>query len=428
MGTTFGTTVTQMGTAAAAGAILIGGSLAKGFQVAGTYAATLTTAFGAQITQMGSAAAAGAIVIGASIATGFQQGQKYATTSIQAMTKMVQGFPISVRQPILQTATLIATGFQQGEKFANTSLQAILRMATLSLGKIGPAAQTAGKAIGTGIAAGANQASSALSNMASRASSAFSSIVNSANRASSSVRQLASYINSLRSKTITITTVYRQVIQRVYAAKGFGPAIVNSPMNLTVGENGPEMVNVIPMSGSAPNNSRSTINMPTSTMNTNNNRTSSTLTRSVAHNILGGNNNSVTNSTQQNSVISRFNESVSRISNTFDKQESRMVSSNIQNISTVRNGGAATNYGGGTSNYNTTNVPNISTVRNGNVYNSGGSSGGSVEGVVAMVKDIITSAFAQTTINVTSQSIMDSDLVYEKQKKQFGLKNGAVLK
>jgi len=434
MGTAFGTTVTTMSAAAGAGATIIGGALAKGFQVAGTYITTLSSNFGSQITAMGSAAAAGAIIIGVSFGKGFQEAQKFATTSIQSMTKMIQGFPITVRQPILQTATLIATGFQQGEKFANTSLQAILRMATLSLGKIGPAAQTAGRAIGNGIAAGANQASSALSSMASRASSAFNSIVSSANRARSSVQSLASAINSLRSKTITITTVYRQVIQRVYAAKGFGPAIVNSPMNLTVGENGPEMVNVIPMSSSAPNNTRSTINMPTSTMTTNNRTNStSTLSRSIANNIIGGNNinsSSSSSSSQQNSVINRFNESVSRISNTFDKQESRMVSSNIQNISSVRNSGGYSSNTGAT-NYNTTNVPNISSVRNSNVYNSGGGTGtggGPVEGIVAMVKDIITSAFAQTTINVTSQSIMDSDLVYEKQKKQFGLRNGAVLK
>ncbi len=468
MGTSFGTTVTQMSAAAGAGAVVIGSALAAGFTTAGTYITTLSSNFGTQVTAMGKAAAAGGILIGTLLATGFQQAEIFANTSMQAINTMATGMATNMRTVAITAGTAIAVGFQQGEKFANTSLQAILRMATLSMTamgkaaaaaglaigagirtgetvantsiqsvlrmatlsfpKIGQAAASAGKSIGTGIQGGVNAANSALSNMQSRASSAFSSIVSSANRATSSVRQLASSINALKSKTVTITTVYRRVIQTVYAAKGFGPAMVDSPMNLTVGENGPEMVSVIPMSDAGGYSKN--ITMPTSITN---NRISSSSHKTGISNMIGGGGDSSSysnsiNNTSQESVINRFNESVARISNTFDRQESRMVSSNIQNISSVRTGGSATTYGGGVSNYNTTNVPNISTVRNGNVYNTGGTGGGSVQGVVAMVKDIITSAFAQTTINVTSQSIMDSDLVYEKQKKQFGLRNGAVLK
>ena len=433
LGTSFSTQVNAMAAAAGAGAVLIGGSLAKGFEVAGTYVTTLTTSVGSQFTAMGSAAAATAIIIGASLGKGFQEAEKYANTSMQSILRMSTLSLAKIGPAAVTAGAAIGAGIRKGEPIANTSLQAILRMATLSFGKIGPAASAAGVAIGKGIQAGERAANTAFSSMASKASSTFNSIVSSANRATSSVKQLANAINSLKNKTVTITTVY--VTRRVTAAKGFGPTVVSNATNMTFGESGPELVSVIPMT--QPNSGISTHGMGLPSSITNSvSSSSSQYSRTGINNMFGGgsqvnnnsNINSSTSASQQNSTINRFNESVARISNTFDKQESRMVSSNIQNVSSVRNGGAATNYGGGVSNYNTTNVPNISTVRNGNVYNSGGGGGGSVEGVVAMVKDIITSAFAQTTINVTSQAIIDGDKTYEAQKKQFGLRNGAILK
>jgi len=102
----------------------------------------------------------------------------------------------------------------------------------------------------------------------------------------------------------------------------------------------------------------------------------------------------------------------------------------IQNANTV--GGSNTNItrGGGITNTITNNnagIPNISTVRGG-----GGTSisrgGGDLESLVGVIKDMVLSAFAQTTINLNNTTTIDSNKVYEAQKKQFGLRNGAMFK
>src|SRR4029079_19488770 len=100
--------------------------------------------------------------------------------------------------------------------------------------------------------------SNAMNRVANVAKSAMSSIASSASHATSSVRSLASAINSLRSRTLTITTVY--FTRHVTAAKGFGPAIVSNATNFTAGESGPELVSVIPLSSGGIGTSGSTNN------------------------------------------------------------------------------------------------------------------------------------------------------------------------
>jgi hypothetical protein len=88
--------------------------------------------------------------------------------------------------------------------------------------------------------------------MASRIDGSMKSISSSVANAVKSVNSLKSAIDALKDKTVTITTVYRTVYQTTYAAKGFGPAIVNSPTHLVVGEAGPEAVSVIPLNRNNP--------------------------------------------------------------------------------------------------------------------------------------------------------------------------------
>jgi hypothetical protein len=83
--------------------------------------------------------------------------------------------------------------------------------------------------------AAVSNAISAFNRMQSAAASTMSSIVSSANNARSSVQNLASAINSLQSRTITITTINRTINETVNAAAGFGPAVVTHPTRLLVG-------------------------------------------------------------------------------------------------------------------------------------------------------------------------------------------------
>jgi hypothetical protein len=155
-------------------------------------------------------------------------------------------------------------------------------------------------------------------------------------------------------------------------------------------------------------------------------------------NLIAGNNtntSSNTNTSLQNSVINRFNESVSKITTAFDRQESIMTTANnntvIQNASTVGNtnitrGGGITNTV--TNNTNGGGIPNISTIRGGGGISGGGRGGSDLESLVGVIKDMVLSAFAQTTINLNNTTTIDTEKVYQAQKKQFGLRNGSMFK
>jgi hypothetical protein len=111
---------------------------------------------------------------------------------------------------------------------ATTVSEAFNNMATnitTSLNRGRSAVTTFQSAVTTMASQGASRASSFASSFAS----AMSRVQSSANSARSSVQQLQSAINSLRSKTITITTIHRQVIQRVFAAQGAAAVISTSP-------------------------------------------------------------------------------------------------------------------------------------------------------------------------------------------------------
>ena len=77
-------------------------------------------------------------------------------------------------------------------------------------------------------------------------------------RAQEAIRQLQQQINSLQQSMSGIGTGYTPGYQSPYGsylgaygapgmAKGFGPAIINRPTRILVGEAGPELVSVIPM-------------------------------------------------------------------------------------------------------------------------------------------------------------------------------------
>jgi len=362
------------------------------------------------------AAAAGAID------TGLKRSQQLAANTFAAITNMAKSEAGKVGPPYTAAAGAIDSGLKRSQNGAASTFAAISNMARSESGRIGPLFTNAGNAIST-----------AMANAANRAKSSMSSISSSANSANSSVRSLASSINSLKSRTITITTVY--VTRHVTAAKGFGPAIVSNATNFTAGESGPELVSVIPLSSGGIGTSGSTNN--TQQLSTMINKNSSIQNTGVS-NLIAGNNTSSSTSTNsssvQNSVINRFNESVDKITTAFNRQESIMTTATnntmIQNANTV--GGSNTNItrGGGITNTITNNnagIPNISTVRGG-----GGTSisrgGGDLESLVGVIKDMVLSAFAQTTINLNNTTTIDSNKVYEAQKKQFGLRNGAMFK
>lgn len=99
--------------------------------------------------------------------------------------------------------------------------------------------------------------SSAMSSMSSRVTSfgsAFQSsmnrLISSANSGIAKVKQLQAAINALKSKTVVLTTIHRQVVQRVYAAQG-GSFIQSNPGRvgpLNVSEFGQqELVTVTPL-------------------------------------------------------------------------------------------------------------------------------------------------------------------------------------
>ena len=318
-------------------------------------------------------------------------------------------------------------------KDSGTAFSGIIRVADTSFNTVAKVAQSDGKIVGSAFQSAGTIVGNAMNSAASRAKSAMSSIQSSANSANSSVRSLASSINSLKSKTITITTIYRQVIQRVYAAKGFGPSVVNSATNFTAGESGPELVSVIPLSQAA-NSGASSITSPSIT----NTRITNSIQNAGVNNMMGGGGSggAITNTsslTQQSSVLNRFSDSVSKITNAFNRQESMMnsVTNNtmIQNASTV--GGNTRNISTGgfgitnTVTNNNNGIPNISTIRGG-----GGSArgGGDLESLVGAIKDMVLAAFGQTTINLNNTTTIDTEKVYEAQKKQFGLRNGSMFK
>jgi hypothetical protein len=142
--------------------------------------------------------------------------------------KTVTPFVKSVADIVAQVGTLPAKTKPEFEQIANNASAAANRVS-------GP------------FVTAFNSVISAASSMSSRVSGSFLNIASSAQTAINSVRSLQASINSLQGKVITITTIYRTVYQTVYAAKGFGPAIVDTPTHLVVGEAGPEAVMVTPL-------------------------------------------------------------------------------------------------------------------------------------------------------------------------------------
>ena len=116
---------------------------------------------------------------------------------------------------------------------------------------ISTSAIQAANQVKTQLPAAFNTVVSAASSMASKVSSSFGQIVSSADKATKAVRAVQSAIDALKNKTVTITVVHRDVYQTVYGASGFGPAIVDHPVNMTVGESGPEYVSVVPLKSGA---------------------------------------------------------------------------------------------------------------------------------------------------------------------------------
>ena len=272
---------TQIGQAAAVTSAIT----ATAFQTAGQAIATSfqvsAQAAGKTFTQIGQAAAVDAVIL----ATSFQKANAISAQSFQTTALAAGKVFTQIGQAAAVDSVIIATAFQKSAQISNTAFQSMSKGSTV-FQQLATAGTTSGKNIGTAFQSAGTTVGNAMTSAASRAKSAMSSIQSSANNAASSVRSLASAINSLKNKTVTITTVY--VTRHVVAAKGFGPMVVSNATNFTAGEAGPELVSVIPLSQAASSGASNNMTVPSIINNRVSNSSSSSLQNTGISNILGG--------------------------------------------------------------------------------------------------------------------------------------------
>ena len=104
----------------------------------------------------------------------------------------------------------------------------------------------------------ANYVNNLFNYMATAAENAMRRVEAAVATASGTVQNLTNEINAIPDKTYTITAVYKtvgqpQAGQPTFNAEGFGPAIIDHPVTMTVGESGPEYVSVIPLKSASSN-------------------------------------------------------------------------------------------------------------------------------------------------------------------------------
>jgi hypothetical protein len=187
------------------------------------------------------------------------------------VTTIVTYFATTIPAAATTFATAVTTAMNAASTAALTFRNNMAQTSTDSVSALAAIA-TAASSMATAVTSGMNSASSAaltfrnnmeqvsqdvisaLAAMESKASSVSSSIASSfgrigsaASSAASEVDNLRSSIDSLKDKTVTITTRYRTIGAPAGAQHGF-QGIVDHRQNLTVGEYGkPELVSVIPL-------------------------------------------------------------------------------------------------------------------------------------------------------------------------------------
>ena len=129
-----------------------------------------------------------------------------------------------------------------------------------------------------------NSALKSYKNLISGTSTAMRSVANNMGVATSAANRLRAAINSLRSKSITVTTTYVTRYRTVYAARGF-TGFVSTPTHFVAGEAGLEFVDIQPVKKSG-NIQRNTVTINKGKKNQNN-----TTGRGLADFLEGNNRN-----------------------------------------------------------------------------------------------------------------------------------------
>ena len=374
-------------------------------------------------------------------ATIFPKMQTDAATSFQAVTNIATEesgrFP-----PLFETAaTAIDTALKKTENTSATTFEAVVNIGKEEADKLGPIFDTAAKDIDTALKEvettsaetfeavttsaedsgesvttameDASQAvQDALDEMEQKATDTFESISESAQEATESVEELADAIDSLEDKTVTITTRY-VTEGSPGAATGFGPTVVEHPMNLTVGEAGPEYVSIIPLSSASKKNlptaerlaifgdpGKKRKNPLRTTMDLSNTSPYSNYQAKTVGRIpmaLGTVNNysNMTSNSDMSSVvisgsaITSFSNSISRFSSSVERQNSIMQQSAAVNSTNVYGNG-----GGGRSGFS---LPDLSIGGNGRGGRSSGSAGmGGFDNLVTAIKEAVLAGFQRT--------------------------------
>jgi len=116
----------------------------------------------------------------------------------------------------------------------------------VNTGKDLSTANTAAGALTKGLS-GLNAAAGSAAQKLSSMNSVIVNTGKDAGSAAGQVRSLASAINSLQSKSVTLTVIHRDVFQTVFAQHGLH-SVLTQPTHIVAGESGPERVDITPLS------------------------------------------------------------------------------------------------------------------------------------------------------------------------------------
>jgi hypothetical protein len=168
-----------------------------------------------------------------------------------ALSKVIEGFTTGTMERMGRITTSFGSMANNTGTHMLTMSKQIVALSTVIQGFV-TGVQTRLGTITTAFGSMVKNTSSHLSSFTSNFKGAMSSIVSDANRAIAGVNALQRAIDSLKSKTITLTTIHESVYTTRYAAKG-GAFIASSPTNvgpLNVSEFGQkELVTVTPLEG-----------------------------------------------------------------------------------------------------------------------------------------------------------------------------------
>jgi hypothetical protein len=415
---------------------------------------------------------------------------KFSTDAANAFNSVV-----AVAQNIIPKITPVFTNMAQA---VGNSMLVIVTKANQVFPAVSAASNQAANIVRTGLPGAMQTVISAASSMSARVSGSFLNIASSAQTAVNATRSLQGAIDSLHGKSISIYVgitgpgvgyLGSTVAPRL--ASGIGPMIINHPMNMMVGESGPEMVHVLPLKSAAGAGSMSlgervnkygdpgkigsnsvttrmaigtvTDTKPISQFNVNTGTNSDPNARIVQ---INSNNNSNNNNVNGN-VNNQIHDQTGTITNSSPYSNTRgLYGGNTGNpgVTFARSGFrplTISPYPRATGNPNFIGgYPNPAYYPNPDPHQppvpipptpiptgggpppptgGGGGTGGSGsargfdlshlgEHINSMVQGILKKAFANTIINIQNNNHVDGRKVYESQQRYFNLRSGTLLK